>query len=112
MENENIIGHTDQLEMDRRRRIDALTAQKIDVAIIFQEMLGTAVAAKYLYENDVSLAVALRVLVHTRRKDPSPPKMIGMSVPPETAVLSGQVAREAPKKIPGTAAPADDGRDQ
>jgi hypothetical protein len=72
-----IAGHA-QLKLDRRGRSDALTAQTIDVAIIFQEMLGTAAAAEYLRGNGVPLSVALRVLVHARRKDPSPPKMIGI----------------------------------
>lgn len=78
MVNKNDIGGMVQVELGHPRRIDALTAQKIDVAIIFQEMLGTAVAAKYLQTNGVALAVALRVLVHARRKEPSPPKMIGI----------------------------------
>ena len=78
MVTKNYIGGLMQLKLDHPRRIDALTAQKIDVAIIFQEMLGTAVAAKYLHTNGVSLSVALRVLVCERRKEPSPPKMIGI----------------------------------
>ena len=86
-----IAGHA-QLKLDRRRRSDALTAQTIDVAIIFQEMLGTAVAAKYLRANGVPLDVALRVLVHAHRKDPSPPKMIG--------IVEGHVTCRPPGKIP------------
>ncbi|TSD72511.1 hypothetical protein FFI39_016880 [Janthinobacterium sp. KBS0711] len=78
MVNKNYIGSLAQVALDYPRRIDALTAQKIDVAIIFQEMLGTAVAAKYLHTNGVPLSVALRVLVCERRKDPSSPKMIGI----------------------------------
>ncbi|WP_162995683.1 hypothetical protein [Janthinobacterium agaricidamnosum] len=82
MVTKNYIGGPVQVEPDHPRRIDALTAQKIDVAIIFQEMLGTAVAAKYLHTNGVPLSVALRVLVCERRKDPSPPKMIGLEKGP------------------------------
>ena len=78
MENKNYRTGLAQEELERRKRIDALTAQKIDVAIIFQDMLGTAVAAEYLHENGVPLSVALRVLIHSRRKEPSPPKMIGI----------------------------------
>lgn len=68
-------------EPEGQRRTDALMAQKIDVAIIFQEMLGTFTAAKYLCEQRVPLQIALRVLVHTRRNSPSPPKMIGGAEP-------------------------------
>lgn len=92
MVNENYISGLAQEELDRRRRIDALTAQKIDVAIIFQEMLGTAVAAKYLRTNGVPLSVALRVLIHARRKDPSPPKMIGIEDGPANRFQSKQTA--------------------
>jgi hypothetical protein len=86
-----LAGHA-QLKLDRRRRSEALTAQTIDVAIIFQEMLGTAVAAKYLQANGVPLSVALRVLVHARRKDPSPPKMIGIVEGPANGRPPGHIA--------------------
>lgn len=49
-------------------RQDGLTAQKIDVGIIFQEMLGTATAAAYLAKNKVPMQLALRVLTRARRK--------------------------------------------
>lgn len=49
-------------------RQDGLTAQKIDVGVIFQEMLGTATAAAYLAKNKVPMHLALRVLTRTRRK--------------------------------------------
>lgn len=49
-------------------RHDGLTAQKVDVGVIFQEMLGTATAAAYLAKNKVPMHVALRVLTQTRRK--------------------------------------------
>lgn len=78
MKNKNYKIGLVQDEVERRKRIDVMTAQKIDVAIIFQEMLGTLVAAKYLHEHGVPLSVALRVLIHARRKEPSPPKMIGI----------------------------------
>lgn len=68
-------------EPERQRRTDALLAQKIDVAIIFQEMLGTLAAAKYLSEQQVPLQIALRVLMHPRRNSPSPPKMVGGEKP-------------------------------
>ena len=49
-------------------RQDNLTAQKVEVGIIFQEMLDTATAAAYLAKNKVPIATALRVLTGSRRK--------------------------------------------
>lgn len=49
-------------------RQDDLTAQKVEVGIIFQEMLDTATAAAYLAKNKVPIATALRVLTGSRRK--------------------------------------------
>ena len=49
-------------------RQDGLTAQKIDVGVIFQEMLGTSTAADYLAKNKVPIDVALRVLTKKHRK--------------------------------------------
>jgi hypothetical protein len=43
-------------------RPDALTAQKVEVAIILQAMLGTATAEEYLENNSVDATVAHRVL--------------------------------------------------
>ncbi|WP_290602756.1 hypothetical protein [Janthinobacterium sp.] len=45
-----------------------MTAQKVEVGIIFQEMLDTATAAAYLEKNKVPIATALRVLTGSRRK--------------------------------------------
>ncbi|WP_180977642.1 MULTISPECIES: hypothetical protein [unclassified Janthinobacterium] len=45
-----------------------MTAQKVEVGIIFQEMLDTATAAAYLAKNRVPIATALRVLTGSRRK--------------------------------------------
>ena len=49
-------------------RHDDLTAQKVEVGVIFQEMLGTATAAAYLAKNKVPMHVALRVLTQVHRK--------------------------------------------
>ena len=49
-------------------RQDDLTAQKVEVGIIFQEMLDTATAAAYLAKNEVPIVTALRVLTGSRRK--------------------------------------------
>ena len=43
-------------------RPDLLTAQKVEVSIILQAMLGTTVAAEYLADNEVDLSVSMRVL--------------------------------------------------
>ena len=50
-------------------RPDLLTAQKVEVGIILQAMLGTPAAADYLENNAIERAVALRVLFepHLRR---------------------------------------------
>ncbi|OBV38929.1 hypothetical protein [Janthinobacterium psychrotolerans] len=77
MKNNNTMPSLQEAEPEKQRRTNALMAQKIDVAIIFQEMLGTFAAATYLNEQQVPLDIALRVLVHARRYSPSPPKMIG-----------------------------------
>lgn len=51
-------------------RPDVLTAQRVEVGVIFQAMLGTVDAARYLALNQVPLHVALRVLTrhHQRRR--------------------------------------------
>jgi hypothetical protein len=43
-------------------RPDLLTAQRVEVAIILQAMLGTSAAAQYLENNAVDPMVAQRVL--------------------------------------------------
>jgi hypothetical protein len=43
-------------------RPDQLTAQKVEVGIVLQAMLGTAAAAEYFDNNAIDRAVALRVL--------------------------------------------------
>lgn len=50
-------------------RPDLLTAQRIEVGIILQAMLGTPTAAEYMANNDIDPAVVQRVLhqPHLRR---------------------------------------------
>jgi hypothetical protein len=50
-------------------RPDLLTAQRVEVGIILQAMLGTPAAAEYLENNAIERSVALRVLFepHLRR---------------------------------------------
>jgi hypothetical protein len=43
-------------------RPDVLTAQKVEVGIVLQAMLGTTAAAEYFDNNSIDRAVALRVL--------------------------------------------------
>jgi hypothetical protein len=43
-------------------RPDALTAQKVEVGIVLQAMLGTTAAAEYFDNNAIARSVALRVL--------------------------------------------------
>lgn len=43
-------------------RPDLLTAQKVEVGIVLQAMLGTPAAAEYFESNAINRAVALRVL--------------------------------------------------
>lgn len=67
----------DQEGSTSHTRNDILTAQKIDVGIIFQAMLGTISAAEYLRRSGVPLEIALRVLTISHRKIPTPPLLIG-----------------------------------
>ncbi len=48
--------------MTELRRLDRITAGRVEVAIIFKEMLGTDDAAVYLAEKGVPQGVAERVL--------------------------------------------------
>ena len=49
-------------------RPDKLTAQKVEVGIILQAMLGTPTAAEYLETNAVNPSVVLRVLFHPQQR--------------------------------------------
>ncbi|MES2347305.1 MAG: hypothetical protein V4641_07015 [Pseudomonadota bacterium] len=52
------------------RRRDRLTAQRIDVGLVFLEMLGATDAAEYLAQSRVPDRIAERVLVGAgRRRD-------------------------------------------
>jgi len=46
------------------QRKDQLTAQKVEVALVFQQMLSTAEAEAYLVHNGVPGSVIERVLFH------------------------------------------------
>jgi hypothetical protein len=49
-------------------RKDRLTAQKVEVALVFQQMLGRAEAEGYLVSNGVPEPVIERVLLHPERR--------------------------------------------
>ncbi|MFS2003901.1 hypothetical protein ACEN9F_09775 [Duganella sp. CT11-25] len=53
------------------RRRDRLTAQRIDVSLVFLEMLGAADASEYLARCEVPAGISSRVLVdgRGRRRD-------------------------------------------
>jgi hypothetical protein len=53
------------------RRRDRLTAQRVDVGLVFLEMLGTPDATAYLAQNEVPAEVSDRVLAEGcgRRRD-------------------------------------------
>jgi hypothetical protein len=48
--------------MTTARRIDHLMAQRVEVAIVFRDMLGAAEAASYLTENAVPRHIIDRVI--------------------------------------------------
>ena len=48
--------------MTELRRVDRLMAQRVEVAIVFRNMLGVEDAASYMADNDVPRQVAERVL--------------------------------------------------
>ena len=79
METYSLLSHTASLdtaeasapEVNRLRvagRPDHLTAQKVEVAIILQAMLGTATAAEYLETNAVDPVVVSRVLYQPQHR--------------------------------------------
>ncbi|TFW20388.1 hypothetical protein E4L96_10480 [Massilia arenosa] len=53
------------------RRSDHLTAQRVEVGLVFESMLGEDSAREYFLSSGVPVWVAQRVLA-TRRKRPSP----------------------------------------
>jgi predicted GNAT superfamily acetyltransferase len=53
------------------RRVDHLTSQRIEVALVFQEMLGADAAADYLRNAGIPVWVATRVLESAKRR-PTP----------------------------------------
>lgn len=62
-------------QQEPRQRIDLLTAQRVEVALVFQSMLGTEPAAEYLRNAGVPVWITARVLGSNRRR-PSEPLVI------------------------------------
>lgn len=50
--------------MDNCRRKDSLTAAKVEVGLVFNDMLSVEDAAVYLASNDIAEHVTQRVLAH------------------------------------------------
>jgi hypothetical protein len=58
----DILPTTYGCDMTELRRLDRLMAQRVEVAIVFREMLGAADAAEYMAANGIAQHVADRVL--------------------------------------------------
>lgn len=54
--------------MLKSSRRDILSAQKVEVGIVYQTMLGHVAAAEYLVTHGIPLHVALRVLLYPDRR--------------------------------------------
>jgi len=65
------IRETEVAPATAERRKDQLTSQRVDVALVFNSMLGNDAASEYLRENAVPVWVAERVL-HSDNRRPVP----------------------------------------
>jgi hypothetical protein len=61
----------EQVPLSSDLRVNHLTSQRVEVALVFQSMLGTDAAAEYLRNAGVPIWVTSRVLGSTQRR-PSP----------------------------------------
>ena len=57
-----------QANLPHAPRRNALTAQRVEVGVIFLEMLGAADAADYMLSNAVPAEVVARVLAYPQRR--------------------------------------------
>lgn len=57
-----------RMPMPEDCRIDQLTSQRLEVALVFQSMLGTESAAAYLRNAGVPIWITARVLGSTKRR--------------------------------------------
>ena len=51
-----------QPQLTLERRVDSVTAQRVEVSLVFQLMLGTLAGAEYLQASGVAEGIATRVL--------------------------------------------------
>lgn len=65
MENISAHAHTDEC-----RRRDRITAQKLDVGLVFYQMLGFDDAMQYLAMNNIPKALGMRVLTLAEHRRP------------------------------------------
>jgi hypothetical protein len=85
--------------MTELRRLDRVTAGRVEVAIIFKEMLGLEDAAVYLAVNGVPPCVAERVLAATRTKRISDDAIVGCcQCDPEITSPTAPEQRAAPMR--------------
>lgn len=61
-------GPVERVAAPRSGRPDHLTAQKVEVGLILQAMLGTQAAVDYMNNNAISRHVAARVLNQPERR--------------------------------------------
>ena len=76
-------GRLRQLWRGHCRRSNVLTSQKVNVGIIFNNMLGCEEAVQYMAKNGIPEAVTSRVLDHARQRRKN-------DVPPLTANTRGR----------------------
>ncbi|MBB3224905.1 hypothetical protein [Pseudoduganella umbonata] len=66
-----IVAGPELVQLPVDRRTDTLSSQRVEVAIVFQTMLGTNAAAEYLRNAGVPIWISARVL-GSRKRRPSP----------------------------------------
>ena len=62
------VGHPYPSNLTHAPRRNRLTAQRVEVGMIFLDMLGAADAADYMLANDVPSEVVARVLAYPQRR--------------------------------------------
>jgi hypothetical protein len=63
-----MLGETKHPTLPSDGRVDQLTSQRVEVALVFQSMLGTNAASEYLRNAGVPVWVTARVLGSTKRR--------------------------------------------
>lgn len=67
------IASAQQVQLPSEARTDSLTSQRIEVAMVFQSMLGTNAAAEYLRNAGVPIWITARVLGSKKRRPTAEP---------------------------------------